>query len=414
MNLSPPAHISSRPPSTPGALRRRWQESRASRHRPPLAALLLAAIQISARPAPAEESPKSIAAQLQPFVDSRTLAGAVTLVATKDKVLSLEAVGYADVAAKKVMTTDALFWIASQSKPITAAALMMLVDEGKVKVDDAVEKYLPEFKGQLVVAEKDDDHVLLKKPAHPITVKNILSHTSGMAFKSPIEQPTLDLFPLALRVQSYAMLPLQFEPDSKYQYSNAGINTAGRIIEVVSGMAYEKFLDERLFQPLGMRDTTFWPNEEQIQRLAKSYKGNKDGTDLEEVQVGQLKYPLNDHTRQPMPAGGLFSTAADVARFCQMLLNGGELDGKRYLSEAAVKQMTSRQTGEALKESYGFGLSTNGATFGHGGAYSTNMNIDTQRGLITVFMVQNAGWRNDDGKKIQPAFQHAAMEAFGK
>ena len=142
---------------------------------------------------------------------------------------------------------------------------------------------------------------------------------------------------------------MQFEPDSKYQYSNAGINTAGRIIEVVSGMPYEEFLDKRLFGPLGMKDTTFWPNEEQLQRLAKSYKPNADKTGLEEITIGQLKYPLSDRKRQPMPAGGLFSTAADVGRFCQMVLNGGVFDGKRYLSEAAVKQMTSKQTGDAVK-----------------------------------------------------------------
>ena len=191
----------------------------------------------------------------------------MTLVASKDKVLSLEAVGCADVAAKRPMQTDCLFWIASQSKPITAAALMMLVDEGKVKVDDPVEKYLPEFKGQMVVAEQDKDHVLLKKPKHPILVRNVLSHTSGLPFATAIENPTLDLYPLATRVRSYAMLPLGFEPDSKYQYSNAGINTAGRIIEVVSGMPYEKFLDKRLFEPLGMKDTTFWLSPEQIKRL---------------------------------------------------------------------------------------------------------------------------------------------------
>ena len=176
------------------------------------------------------------------------------------------------------------------------------------------------------------------------------------------------------------MLPLDFDPDSKYKYANAGINTAGRIIEVVSGMLYEDFLDQRLFKPLGMKDTTFWPNEEQISRIAKSYKANKDKSDIEETPVGQLKYPLNDRIgRQPMPAGGLFSTASDIGRFCQMILNGGELDGKRYLSEAAVKQMTSRQTPSGLKESYGFGWSANGASFGHGGAYSTNMTSTRSR-----------------------------------
>ena len=278
-----------------------------------------------------------------------------------------------------------------------------------------MEKYLPEFKGQMVIAEQDADHVLLRKPKHPITVKNILTHTSGLPFKSAIEEPTLDLFPLATRVRSYASHPLQFEPDSKYQYANAGINTAGRIIEVVSGKKYQDFLDDRLFKPLGMKDTTFWPDKEQIARIAKSYKASKDKSDIEETPIGQLKYPLDDRqNREPMPAGGLFSTAADIARFGQMLLREGEYDGKRYLSEAAVKTMTSKQTPDALKQGYGFGYAVNGATFGHGGAYSTNFSVDTQFGLVLVFMVQNAGWRNDDGKKILPEFTKAAVETFGK
>lgn len=384
--------------------------------RPALALALLAALSLLSRPAWADDkAPNPIAATLQPFVDSHVLAGAVTLVASRDKVLDVSTVGYADVAAKKPMAPDDLFWIASMSKPITSAALMMLVDEGKVNVDEPVEKYLPEFAGQMFIAEKDGDHVLLRKPQHPITVKNILSHTSGLAFASPIEKPTLDLFPLATRVRSYASQPLQFEPDSKYQYSNEGINTAGRIIEVVSGKKYEDFLDERLFKPLGMKDTTFWPDAAQIARIAKSYRGNKDKSDIEETNVGQLKYPLDDRqNREPMPAGGLFSTAADIGRFGQMLLRGGEYDGKRYLSEAALKAMTSKQTPAALKDGYGFGYAVNGATFGHGGAYSTNLSVDPQTGLVLVFMVQNAGWRNDDGKKILPEFTKAAVQTFGK
>ncbi|MEP6671252.1 MAG: serine hydrolase domain-containing protein [Chthoniobacter sp.] len=381
-----------------------------------LVVALLVALPLFRLPASAEDpAPKPIAARLQPFVDSHVLAGAVTLVASRDKVLDLETVGFADVAAKKPMAPDALFWIASMSKPITTAAFMMLVDEGKVKVDDPVEKYLPEFKGQMVIAEQDESHVLLRKPKHPILIRNIMSHTSGLAFKSPIEVPTLDLFPLATRVRSYASQPLQFEPESKYQYANEGINTVGRIIEVVSGKKYEDFLDERLFKPLGMKDTTFWPDAGQIARIAKSYKGNKDKSDIEETPVGQLLYPLDDRqNRFPMPAGGLFSSAADIARFGQMLLRNGEYDGKRYLSDASVKQMTSRQTPDALKSSYGFGYAVNGATFGHGGAYSTNISVDPQLGLVLVFMVQNAGWRNDDGKKILPAFTEAAVKTFGK
>jgi CubicO group peptidase (beta-lactamase class C family) len=287
---------------------------------------------------------------------------------------------------------------------------MMLVDEGKVSLDDPVEKYLPEFKGQWLAAERDDSHVLLKKPRHPITVRNILSHTSGLPFKSNAETPTLDLLPLRVGALTYAMTPLDFEPDTKYAYSNAGINTAGRIIEVVSGMPYEAFLQTRLFDPLGMKDTTFWPSGPQLGRLAKSYRPDADKTGLEETTVTQLRYPLDDRTRQPMPAGGLFSTAADLARFCRMILNGGTLDGRRYLSESALHEMTSRQTGPEIKESYGLGWSVNGDECGHGGAYATNMSVDRKHGLVIIWMVQHAGFPGD-GAQAQGAFRKAVLEA---
>ena len=371
-------------------------------------ASLIGALFVALLPAWAKDSPtKSVAAALQPFVDNHSLAGAVVLVANKDKVLTVEAVGYADIGAKTPMKKDTLFWIASQSKPITAVALMMLVDEGKVKLDDPVEKYLPEFKEQIVAVDKQR-----RKPKHPITVRNVLSHTSGLPGTSELEKPTLDVFTLKERAASYAKTPLLFDPDSKYQYSNAGINTAGRIIEVVSGMPYEDFLDKRLLGPLGMKDTTFWPNEEQAKRLAKSYKANKAKNDLEETTISQLHYPLTDRKRQPMPAGGLFSTASDLAQFCQMMLNGGVFEGKRYLSEAAVKEMTTKQTGKDIKQSYGLGWSTGGGTFGHGGAYKTNMTVDPAKGLITVYMVQYADKADEVGKSRE-AFRKAAEELYG-
>jgi CubicO group peptidase (beta-lactamase class C family) len=367
---------------------------------------------------PAADPPSGepvIAPKLQPFVDHHTLAGAVTLVANKDKVLSLEAVGYADVAEKKPMRPDCLFWIASMSKPITGTAFMILVDEGKVKIDDPVEKYLPEFKNLWVAAEQDKEHMVLRRPKQPITIRQILSHTSGMPFSSRMEQPTLDLLPLRLGALSYAMTPLQYEPGTKYQYSNAGINTAGRIIEVVSGMPYEVFLDQRLFKPLGMKDTTFWPNEEQLSRLAKSYRPNAEKNGLQEISITQLHYPLNDRKRQPMPAGGLFSTAADCAKVCQMVLAGGVYDGKRYLSEDAIKQMTSKQTGDAVPNGYGLGWSVGGDTFGHGGAYSTDMTVDRKQGLVFVYMIQHAGFPNgDEAKNIRPTFVKTAVAKWGK
>jgi CubicO group peptidase (beta-lactamase class C family) len=363
---------------------------------------------------PAAEQPQ-LAKELQPFVDRHALAGAVALVADQSGVLSTDAVGFADVGAGKAMAADALFWIASQSKPMTATAVMMLVDEGKIALDDPVEKYLPEFKTQVVVAEdasnkKSAPHA----PAHPFTIREALSHMTGLPFKSAAEAPTLDGLPLADAVRSYAATPLQWEPGSAYQYSNAGVNTAARVLEVVAGMPYEQFMQKRLFDPLGMVDTTFWPTAAQVARLAKSYKPNDQKNGLVEIQIGQLRYPLDDRAhRFPMPAGGLFSTAKDVFRFCRMLLNGGELDGKRYLSAAALRELSRRQTPESVKNSYGLGFAVSGDSFGHGGAEATNMDIRPKDGLVLVWMVQHAGFPGD-GKEAQNVFRKWALERYAK
>ncbi|MCA9059174.1 MAG: beta-lactamase family protein [Planctomycetaceae bacterium] len=355
---------------------------------------------------------EAVVQAVQPFVERQELAGAVMLVANREEVLLEVAVGHADREAPRAMETDALFWIASQSKPITAAAVMMLVDEGRIKLDDPVEKYLPEFQGQMVVAEKDDDHVLLRRPHHPITVREVLSHTSGLPFKSQLEEPTLDQDRLSARVRSYAMTPLQFEPGSQYQYSNAGINTAARILEVVSGVSFEEFLEKRLFKPLGMADTTFWPTGSHLTRIAEAYRSGEGGMGLQRTTISQLLYPLSDRRdRYPMPAGGLFSTARDVSQFYRMLLNNGELNGQRYLSEAAVRELTSRQTPPELPQSYGLGFSVSPTTFGHGGAYSTNSTADRSNGLILIWLVQHAGFPGD-GAQAQEAFRKAAMTAL--
>lgn len=366
---------------------------------------------VASLPASPGGKAKSIAAALLSFVEFGGLAGAVTGVANREKILSLDAVGFADIAAGKAMPTDAIFWVASQTKPVTAAAVMMLVDEGKIRLDDPVIEYLPEFKEQWLAVEQDEQHILLKKPAKPITIRHLLTHTSGMNFSTPIEQPTLDMLRLCDAVRSYAMAPLQTEPGTKYRYSNAGVNTAARILEVVSGMAYEDFLDDRLFKPLGMIDTTFWPNQRQIARIAKSYRPNADKTALEAFPIGQLHYPLDDRRRQPMPAGGLFATTSDMLRFCQMLLNGGIFQGRRYLSENAVNQMTIKQTPPELSDSYGLCLSTSNGVFGHGGAYATHMSIDANRNLILIYHLQHCGFIHE-GEKAHAAFKQAAEELF--
>jgi len=228
------------------------------------------------------------------------------------------------------------------------------------------------------------------------------------------EEPTLDGLSLATAVRTYAMTPLQSEPGTKYQYSNSGINTAARIVEVVTMTKYEDFMQRRLFEPLGMKDTTFWPDAKQVRRIAKSYRPDATKTKLVEFPIGQLMYPLTDRLhRFPMPAGGLFSTAQDTAQFCRMLLNGGQLNGHRYLSENSFRELTRRQTPVSVPESYGLGLSVGADSFGHGGAQATNMEIYPAKGIALIWMVQHAGFPGD-GAKAQGLFKSWALENFGK
>jgi CubicO group peptidase (beta-lactamase class C family) len=343
---------------------------------------------------PADPSqPGPMAAALQPLVDQHSLVGAVTVVANRDKVLDLEAVGYSNLETKKPIQTTDLFWIASMGKAMAASTVMMLVDDGKLSLDDPVEKYLPEFSGQQVKTTQNGQPALVA-PDRPILIRDLLSHTSGLPFSVPLESPTLDLSPLAERVRAYAKTPLNNQPGAHYDYSNAGINTAARVVEVVSGEKYEDFLSERLLKPLGMVDTTFFPTHEQLDRLVPSYI-TRDKLTFTPTVVTQLKYPLDGGGRFAVPAGGLFSTASDVAKFCQLLLNGGTMNGTRLLSEDAVHQMTTRQTPPSTGGSYGFGWMVNGDFYYHEGYYQTRMQVEPKLNLITILLVQHYGdWPN--------------------
>jgi unsaturated rhamnogalacturonyl hydrolase len=373
-----------------------------------------------------QAKPGPLAKVLQPYIDKHEIAGAVALVADRDRVIDRDTIGYADLGNHLPMQPDNIFWIASMSKAMTASAVLMLVDEGKLSLDDPVEKYLPEFKGQMVsVAE---DSVLSSAPAatsnptqqanapsrleplkHSITIREILSHTSGLPFSSKRETPTLDLLSLKTAVGSYAAEPAQSQPGERYSYSNEGFNTAGRIVEVVSGMPFHDFLQQRLFDPLGMKDTTFWPSNAQLKRLAKSYESGS----LRAVPIDQLRYPLNDREhRFPIPAGGLFSTADDILRFCQMMLNDGTFEGRHYLSQASVKLITAKETGDSVAKPYGFGWNVGYGFYEHSGAYKTDMKVDVKRGLIVIFLVQHANdWKSEEREHLMSALEETAIPA---
>ncbi|MCX7701440.1 MAG: beta-lactamase family protein, partial [Gemmataceae bacterium] len=213
--------------------------------------------------------------RMQEFVDRGEIAGAVTVVGQRRGIVNLETVGWRDLNERAPMQRETLFRIASMTKPITAIGIMILVDDGKLRIDDPVERHLPEFADPWMVAERLPDRLVLRRPRRPITIKDLLTHTSGLPSGMPVG--LADLYrrrdrTLAEAVMAISQRPLEFEPGSRWSYSNAGIDVLGRIIEVASGQRYEDFLQTRLFDPLGMRDTTFYPTLEQTKRLATTYE----------------------------------------------------------------------------------------------------------------------------------------------
>ena len=391
---------------------------------------LLLAVLIASSPAVTTNfaaAPKlpGVGAAMQTAVDSREISGAVTVVVAKDKVLHLEATGFADLAAKRPMAPDHLFWIASMTKPITGVAILMLQDEGKLDVAERVAKYIPEFANLKTPTGKSAD----------LTITQILTHTSGLGEAdgpaSRKAKTLADLVPLWLAA------PMSYEPGARWQYTQSGINAAGRIVEIVSGMTFDAFLQKRLFDPMGMGSTTFYLTEELRSRLVVAYARNKDTGTLDPVPP---RPDFGPRDRPPQGNGGLYSTAKDYARFCQMLLNEGALDGRRYLSAKAMKFLSSPQTGDLPTgffqndafgkrgANYGWGLGTcillsphegvasmlSPGSFGHGGAWGTQAWIDPAKGVAYVLMVQRANFSNSDASDVRRAFQQAASEALAR
>lgn len=371
----------------------------------------------------------TIRGKMQRYVDEHIVAGAVTVIGSKNGIASIEAVGQQNIAESKPLTKDAVFRIASMTKPITAIAIMILAEEKKLTVDDPVEKHLPEFAGQKLVVSREGGNVKLESPARPITLRDLLTHTSGLPGSFPA--PNADLYfkrqlTLKQAVEISAQQPLDFPPGSKWAYCNAGIDTLGRVIEVVSGQSYESFLAQRIFEPLGMKDTTFYPNDEQLSRLAGLY-AQKD------KQLDYVAYSLLGPTRDskhPIPAGGLYSTGADLAKLYQLMLHKGSMGSVKVLTPASVAEMTKVQTG--LLEcgftpgmSFGYGWAVirqptevhamlSPGTYGHGGAFGTQGWIDPQQDLFVILLIQRVGLANADGSDLRRDLQTVAVGAIKK
>ena len=343
------------------------------------------------------------------------VSGAVTLVARNGKVVYQQAQGLADIASGKPMRKDSLFRIASMSKPVTAVAILMLVEEGKVRLDDPLSRFIPAFRDMKVaVPQTRAPGAAGGPPAYytvpaerQVTVLDILSHTSGIA-SGPIGNAVAkDLLDNRRKAgtawaEQLATAPLEFQPGTRWAYSPFGaFDVLGRIVEIASGQRYADFLQQRLFTPLHMTDITFWPSEAQRARVVTNYvmtaKGIEPNSDPEQFSSAMLD----------SGAAGLYATAESYARFAMMLANGGELDGVRVLSPASVALMGSAVIADTLPgrqpgEGWGVGVRsiTNSATrhtllatgsFGWSGAYGTHFWVDPKQKLVAIMMVQTPG-----------------------
>lgn len=385
-----------------------------------------------------------IANVIQKGVDDGRIAGGVALVARHGKVAYLKAVGMADRDAKKPMRADNIFRICSMTKPLTSVAVMMLYEEGRFTLNQAVSDFIPEFKNMKVLdpphpQDKTSPPGALVDAKRPITIRHLLTHTSGLTYHwNPrlgkayteakmghglIQQEGT----IGDAVKGLAAQPLLFQPGDAWEYSLAD-DVLGYFVEVVSGMPFDKFLQERIFKPLGMKDTGYYFSDEKAARFATAYtyykdKGLQPIADGQVIKEGQFSYSADYPYRGPRTyfsgGGGLSATAEDYYRFCQMMLNGGQLNGTRLLSRKSVELISQNHVQGKLDEmGYGLGfgvtsepkflteLGSVGSYF-WGGFYYTAFVIDPKEDMVVVFMGQlhPTGGLDVDDKVLRMAYQ---------
>jgi CubicO group peptidase (beta-lactamase class C family) len=351
--------------------------------------------------------------RMKSFIDRQTVAGAVTLVAHGGEIVEFNATGMADVEAGHVMQKDTIFQIMSMTKPVTAIAIMMLAEEGKLALRDPVEQYLPEFKGLRVRTTQNPDAVRAGVPNHAITIRDLLTHTAGIQdYPGPPTIPdyaqTMSV-PLDEVVRQLAKQPLLFQPGTQWSYSSPGIEILGRIIEVCSGEKYVDFITGHILQPLGMKDSFFFPPPDKISRIAMVYT-QKDGKLVRSPAsiLGGDPAKYRQGAVFPAPGWGLYSTAEDLLHLYRMMLNDGVYEGHRYLSPFSVHLMTEPQTTgiqpvgwmrgsdyglawEIVTDPLGELAGHTIGTYGHGGAFGTQGWIDPNNDLISILLIQRSG-----------------------
>jgi len=359
---------------------------------------------------------RRLTAALNEQINKKRLPGAVAMIVRRGKLAYFEALGQRDPASPDAMRPDAIFRIYSMTKPLVSVAAMMLFDEGRLFLSDPVDKYLPEFRDTPVGVVRGEviEHV---PAARAMTVQDLLRHTSGLTYEILAESPIRKLYARAKIYRrdwnneafskAMAALPLMYQPGTVWEYSRA-TDVLGRVVEVVSGQPLRDFFAQRIFAPLGMVDTGFHVPGEQQRRLAEPF-GHDPDTGAE-VRVIEVREPV----ALDMGGGGLVSTAADYARFCQMMLNRGVLDGRRLLSRKTVELMTSDHLGsipsvcDLLPPGHGFGLgfavrlhtgiapvAGSAGLYFWGGLAGTTFFVDPKEEMYAVLMVQAPGQRDE-------------------
>jgi len=360
------------------------------------------------------------------YIEEKKVSGAVTLVARQGQVVHHAAQGVMDVESKAPMRTDSIFRMASTTKPVTGVAVLILIEEGKVALTDPVSKFLPEFKGPKVAVE-DGGEIKLVPADREVTIRDLMTHTSGLlsggagSRKAPQDllRPGGAGATLSEGVGRFAAVPLDFQPGTRWRYSGlAGIDTLARVVEVASGRPFDEFLQTRIFEPLGMRDTSFVLPDDRRDRLVAVHRRASSG--LEKVE-SFIRFP----DTYPSGAGGLYSTAADFFRFAQMLAGGGEFEGKRLLSPRGVELMGSNHVGDLFTgqagrpPGMGFGLTVevvldpvkagtfrSRGSFGWDGAFGTHFWVDPREELVAVLLIQTSG------RDIHRDFETAVMQSL--
>ncbi len=343
-----------------------------------------------------------VAKAVMPWVEKGELPGAISII-YNNGVEEIDCVGYADVAKKRPITIDDMFMMCSQTKGFCGVTIAKLVEEGKINLDDPVSKYLPEFKTLWVNGDETNGVKTLNKAKNVLTIRMVLNHTGGFPFEICAKQGNLKGggwsggAPLRQTAAIAAASPILFEPGTKEQYSNTGIDIGAAIVEVVTGMPWDEYLKKEVLLPLGMTETCFKPTDEQLTRIVEMYDCHKDAPATWKLQNDMEQRPYNGPHVFPSAGAGLWTTARDQVKFYKMLMNlGVGENGVRILKEDTVKNLLAVSTRPQGMGGYSLGLAApvkdgENEWFGHGGAWGTNCMVNWHKKQLKLWVIQLNG-----------------------